>query len=177
MYLAAKTKTIWRRKRVLISGFFVVSSIILFLYYLDIKIRQFFQSGVFIKFPTSRFKLYLFLFKPILLLAPFLLCINVIGIHLLIRRNRFRVIVVPVQENLIDTPIDRVLLRQNDRLVLETLFSSSGQMLQVDLIKKTRLKGYQITRILNRFEGLGWIARKRYGMTNLIYLRLRPEKT
>ena len=158
--------------------FFLMFTLILTiigLYYVDLGIKEFYHDIDDIKFPTGRLKLYLFLLKPATYLPPFLLIITIIGIQLLLSKNRDKVIVVQTSDTIIKTDIDRNILNRNSVIVIDTLLQSSGQMMQVDLTKKTGLKGYQITRILNRFEGLGWIARKRYGMTNLIYLKLIPE--
>jgi len=176
MVLAGKMKNIWQQRNFQLILVFIFSSIILLIYIIHVKIRQFFRREIFIFFPVSSYNLYLFILKQILVLIPFLASLNIIGIYLIVRRNRFRVVVVPISEEVIDAQFDMDILRQEDRLILETLFMTSGRILQVDLRKRTNLKGYQITRILNRFESLGWIARKRYGMTNIIYLKLRPEK-
>ena len=164
----------WQRNRSLIlSVVAIISSIALSTYFIGLEIRKYYDEGIWIDIPASRVKLIIFLMKPILFLAPFLLSITIVGLYLVIRRNRLSFIVVPASENAIDFTVDREILSPNESRVLDTLFSSSGNMFQVDLTKKAGLEAYQVSRILKRFENSGWISRKRYGMTKLIYLNLK----
>lgn len=160
-----------RRLDLLLSVAAIITTIIISIYYIDLEIKRIYSETIKRSFPLTRIKLYIFLLKPMLILVPFLLILTIFGFYF-INRNRLRVIVVPSSE-INELEIDKDILSSNERLVLETLFKNSGRVLQIDLRQQTSLKPWQISRILKRFESLGWIIKKQMGITNLIYLKLK----
>jgi len=80
----------------------------------------------------------------------------------------------PTPESLHDRPpaADLVLrlLTEDERRVYRRIVAAGGALLQKDLVGAKVFSGPKITRILDRLERKGLIARERYGMTNRIRL-------
>ena len=99
------------------------------------------------------------------MLLPFLLGVSVIGIWLFLKA-RMKYVIIPSNEKI---TVNRNLLSDNEKIILDAILSNDGKMMQVDL-QNTHLKPYTISRVLGRLEGAGLIQRRRYGMTKMIYL-------
>jgi len=84
-------------------------------------------------------------------------------------------------QRLAELPVKRTseslkLLKGEENLIVLTLAKNEGKMLQKELITKTSLPSYKVTRALNRLEKLGVITRQKYGMTNMVFLNLDSKK-
>lgn len=62
-------------------------------------------------------------------------------------------------------------LSPDERIVLEKVIESEGNVFQSALIEKTGLTKVRITRVLDKLEGKDIVERKRRGMTNVIILK------
>jgi len=62
------------------------------------------------------------------------------------------------------------LLTEDERRIYRRIVEAGGALLQKDLVGAKVFSGPKITRILDRLERKGLIARERYGMTNRIRL-------
>ena len=61
-------------------------------------------------------------------------------------------------------------LKPEEKSVLE-LIQSNKAIFQADLIEKTGFGKAKMTRIIDRLEGMGFVERKRRGMTNIVVLK------
>lgn len=91
----------------------------------------------------------------------------------LYKRPRKIVLMTP-QDNIKYHRVDGILSKDEKR-VLEVLISKKGGALQSEVTKITKLHRWQTSRILSRFENSGWIVRKPYGMTKIIYMNIEFE--
>jgi len=134
------------------------------IFYLHSEVSKIYRQDFF-TYPANQYKLYLFLLKPLVVLLPFLFTITIVAIWLFLKA-RMKYIIIPSNDNI---NFDKTLLSENEKTVLEAILDKEGNMLQVDL-KDTQLEPYTISRILGRFEEMGIIQRRRYGMTKMIQL-------
>lgn len=67
--------------------------------------------------------------------------------------------------------IDHTQLSLEEQRLYTLLVENNGSLYQSDLVSKTGFSKVQITRILDRLEGVGIIERKRRGMTNVVILQ------
>jgi len=103
------------------------------------------------------------------------LLISFLAIMLFVLYKRPRKIVLTTSQDKIKYHRVDGILSKDERRVLEVLISKKGGALQSEVTKITKLRRWQTSRILSRFENLGWIVRKPYGMTKIIYMNIEFE--
>jgi uncharacterized membrane protein len=128
-------------------------------------------------YPVSSLEVLFFLARPLLLLAPFLLTITIIGSYALTRLWLRDVIINVVTETYEkNIKIDRTkYLTSEEKMVLNIIIKNQPDMIQSDLVKESKLSKYKITRILDRFEHLELVRREKYGITNIIHLLIKLD--
>ena len=62
-------------------------------------------------------------------------------------------------------------MSENERDLFKIILDTDGDVYQNDLTRKSGLEKYQVSRILQRFEGYGLIHKEKFGMTNQIHLK------
>jgi len=142
----------------------MLASIGITIFYIHNEVSKIYQQD-FVTYPANQYTLYLFLLKPIAISVPFLFIVTIVAIWLFLKA-RMKYVIIPSNDNM---NFDRTLLSDDEKKVLEAILDNKGNMLQVDL-KDTQLEAYTISRILRRFEEMGIIQRRRYGMTKMIQL-------
>lgn len=134
------------------------------IFYIHSEVSRIYQQDFF-TYPSNQYKLYLYLLKPLIVLLPFFFTITIVAIWLFLKA-RMKYIIIPSTDKI---TIEKTLFSDNEKKVLDVILKNKGNMLQVDL-KETQLEPYIISRILGRFEEMGIIQRRRYGMTKMIQL-------
>jgi len=153
-----------------IIGVLILASIGVTIFYLHNEIGKIYQQEFF-TYPANQYKLYLFLLKPVFILLPFLFVVTIVAIWLFLKA-RMKYVIIPSNDNI---NLQKTLFSDNEKKVFEAIMDNKGNMLQVDL-KDTQLEPYTISRILGRFEKMGIIQRRRYGMTKMIQLLYNGEE-
>ena len=153
----------------LLLGSLIVASVGLVVFFLKGEVSRIYQQDFF-TYPANQYKLFLFLSRSSLVLLPFLLGVSIIGIWLFLKA-RMKYVILPSSEKI---SVNRTLLSDNEKIILDAILSNDGEMMQVDL-RDTHLKPYTISRVLARLEGVGLIQRRRYGMTKMIYLNYSTD--
>jgi uncharacterized membrane protein len=135
------------------------------------------ETNLTVVFPMDRIQVLIFLAKPLLLLAPFLLILTIIGAYSL-----SKIWLKDVVINIVNEAYDKKFivnktkyLSDEEKEVFKLLVIHRSEALQSDLVKESNLSGYKVTRILNRFERSGLIRREKYGITNVIFLLFDPD--
>jgi uncharacterized membrane protein len=62
-------------------------------------------------------------------------------------------------------------LEKDEQKLMNLLLKNKGSIFQSELVEKTGFNKVKITRILDSLEGMGYIERKRRGMTNIVILK------
>lgn len=153
----------------LVLIWFLATSFGITIFYLHSEVSKIYQQD-FITYPANQYKLYLFLLKPIMVLLPFLFTVTIVALWMFLKA-RMKYVIIPSNDKI---NVEKTLFSDNEKKVLETILKNKGDMLQVDL-KDTQLEPYTISRILGRFEEMGIIQRRRYGMTKMIQLLYEDE--
>jgi len=60
------------------------------------------------------------------------------------------------------------LLEGDERVMYRTILEEGGEVLQKDLMEKTKMSNAKVTRVLDRLEDKELIVRERHGMTNRV---------
>jgi uncharacterized membrane protein len=63
-------------------------------------------------------------------------------------------------------------LSDEEKTALKIMLENKSEILQSDLVLKSGLSKYKITRMLGRFEGMELVRREKYGITNVVHLLL-----
>ena len=132
--------------------------------------------GVF--FPANRLEVLFFLSMPLIVLAPFLLVITIIGSYTLTKLWVKDVIINIITEtNKKTRDINKIdYLSEEEKMILKILIDNNPEMIQSDLVIKSNLTKYKVTRILNKFEKMKIVKREKYGITNIIQLLIDIDK-
>jgi len=64
------------------------------------------------------------------------------------------------------------LLSDEERIIFNLITSEGKEVFQNDLVDRSGLPRYTVSRILSRFESYGIIKKERYGITNKIILKI-----
>jgi len=129
--------------------------------------------------PLSPINASTLMLRPLLLVFPFLLALTILGIYNFLRTVKIPVIIKVVGEHPlgIEGIHERLkVLSDDEKLIISAVSKNEGKILQKELTSITKLPSYKVSRIINRLEGLGVIAREKYGMTNIIHLKFEPKK-
>lgn len=103
---------------------------------------------------------------PLPLFIPFLGSVGLfIGIILYSLFNP-----IPTQTSISQQSLLR-LFDKDERQLIKTLLNNGGQIMQADIVKKTKLSKVKVHRILKRFEDKGLVAKEANGNTNQIEAR------
>ena len=62
-------------------------------------------------------------------------------------------------------------LEGEERRIFEEIIAEEGEIMQSELVEKSRLSKASVSRILDKLEGKGLIIRQRYGMGDIVLLR------
>lgn len=129
------------------------------------------------QYPVSRFETLIFLASPMLILAPFLLAITILGSYFLTKIWMKDVIINIVTETYDKTAtVNRTnYLTSEEKKVLNILIRNQPEMIQSDLVKESKLPKHKITRLLDRFEQYDLVTREKYGITNIIHVKKNLE--
>ena len=103
-----------------------------------------------------------------------LLIIIVAILIIVANRKPSKIVISPPQGKNTYVQVVRM-LSDNEKRVLDVLIDKKGRALQSEVTRITKLPRWQTSRILNRFEHLGWIVRKPYGMTKMIEVSIEFE--
>jgi uncharacterized membrane protein len=135
------------------------------------------ESDIMFHFPASRMETLIFLAGPLLMLTPFLLAITIIGSYFLTKLWMKDIIINVVTETYEKTAtINRTkYLTSEEKMVLNIIIKNQPEMLQSDLVKESKLPKHKITRMLDRFEQYDLVTREKYGITNMIRLKIHVE--
>lgn len=135
------------------------------------------ENDITFNFPISRMETLRFLAGPMLMLAPFLLAITILGSYFLTKLWMKDVIINVVTETYEKTAtISRTkYLTSEEKMVLNILIKNQPEMIQSDLVKESKLPKHKIIRVLDRFEQYDLITREKYGITNIIHLKTNIE--
>jgi uncharacterized membrane protein len=128
-------------------------------------------------YPANRIEALIFLSKPLFLLTPFLLTITIFGSYILTKLWVKDIIINIVSETYEKKATSHKIkiLTEDEKKVLKILIENKSEILQSDLVKKSNISKYKITRILNGFEQSNFIKREKYGITNIIHLLINPN--
>jgi len=124
-------------------------------------------------FPVSDFQVLIFLSKPLILLIPFIIGFTILGSYMI---SKIYVKDVIITTSISETDGDVIkkskvkFFSDQERDVFKLLMDCDDEIFQNDIVRKSGLPKYTVSRILSRFESYGIIKRERYGMTNLIWL-------
>ncbi len=116
--------------------------------------------------------------RTLLMFAPLLLALAIAIMYICWKPGRTIMLVQKGKERpVVEESLGSLkLLKDEEKLVILAIARSEGKMLQRELATITSLPSYKVTRILNRLERLRLITRKRYGMTNMVFLNFDSEK-
>lgn len=67
------------------------------------------------------------------------------------------------------------LLSGDERTLFRAIVDSGGEALQKDLILRTSMSNAKVSRILDRFEGMGLVTKERYGSTNRVEIKVQEK--
>jgi len=94
----------------------------------------------------------------------------IVGLVLIFSKPSERVIIKRIREKPKKKELDTSGLKKEEKIVLDEV-AKNRTIFQADLIDKTGFGKAKMTRILDRLEGLGFLERKRRGMTNVVVLK------
>ena len=141
-------------------------------YWLWMQVSTLNETNIGVLLPASRLQTLFFLSTPLLALAPFLLTITVIGSYILTKAWMKDVIINIVSETSKKYRSTNKLsfLSEEEKTLMKILIDNKPEMLQSDLVVKSNLTKYKVTRILNKLEHLELVRREKFGITNIIQL-------
>ena len=141
-------------------------------YWLWIEVSTLDETDLGVLVPASRLQTLFFLSTPLLALAPFLLTITVIGSYILTKAWMKDVIINIVTETSKKYKSTNKLnfLSEEEKRLLKILIDNKPEMLQSDLVVKSNLTKYKVTRVLNKLEQMELVRREKFGITNIVQL-------
>ena len=165
------------RHRIKISPviFLIVFSFILSataFYWLWTEVSNINENNIGMELPASRLQTLFFLSTPLIALAPFLLTITIIGSYILTKAWMKDVIINIVTETSKKNRSTNKLsfLSEEEKTLLKILIDNKPEMLQSDLVLKSNLTKYKVTRVLNKLEQMELVRREKFGITNIVQL-------
>ena len=149
---------------------FVLSAAAFYWLWMEVSSLDEYNLGVLL--PASRVQTLFFLSTPLLALAPFLLTITVVGSYTLTKAWMKDVIINIVTETSKKYRSTNKLsfLSEEEKTLLKILIDNKPEMLQSDLVVKSNLTKYKVTRVLNKLEQMELVRREKYGITNIVQL-------
>jgi uncharacterized membrane protein len=114
----------------------------------------------------ARTRSFFYMIIIISLLGSVISILSGISILFLLRKHERKVLT----KNIVDT-----MTTPEEKLVIEQLEKSDGELTQSELVKSTHLSKVKIHRVIKRLEEMKVIAKYPYGMTNKIKLETRKE--
>jgi len=126
-------------------------------------------------YPISDWNVFLFFSKYLFILVPFVVSFTFLGSYL-ISRNWAKEVTIKtvIHENngAFEKKSTITFFSEDEKKLFKIMMNTDGDIYQNDLTIKSGLPRYQISRIVSRFENYGIIEKERFGMTNLIRLKL-----
>jgi uncharacterized membrane protein len=135
------------------------------------------ENDLGLELPASRLQTLFFLSTPLLALAPFLLTITVVGSYILTKAWMKDVIINIITETSKKHRSTNKLsfLSEEEKTLLKILINNKPEMLQSDLVVKSNLTKYKVTRILNKLEQMELVRREKFGITNIVQLLIEVD--
>lgn len=139
-----------------------------------VNLQNIWIKGLQLNYPIGQFEAIISFFKSLFFLFFIMLNISVLIFYFIYKNMNKNIIIYTIIKN--ETEDNRIrkikLLSDEERIMFNLITGEGKEVFQNDLVDRSGLPRYTVSRILSRFESYGIIKKERYGITNKIILKI-----